>query len=609
MKKTPLVLAISLAIFGLSACNKAPDSETQSKTPKATEVVASETPNAATTTQTQAEIATFAHFSEQFIDALWTLSPTWALYSGKHINDGYLEIPNEAGRNNTLAFVKAQQDKLAQFDKAALTAQELIDYELVSNLLSSMQWEVERFKSWQWDPSSYNVSGGFAQLINEEFAPLDERLSSVLARMEHVPAYYQAARENIDKPTLEHTQLAIMQNQGAFSVFSDDLLAKAMASRLSDEDKTLFKSRFDASVNAIKQHIDWLTELEKGLTPETARSFRIGETLYEEKFAFDIQSGMTAKQLYYKALDDKNTVQAEMAKITDKIWAKHMKTPKPVDSQLAIKALIDTLSAKHVSRDKFVDEVRAQIPELIKFVNDKNLLTLDPNKPLVVRETPEYMRGFAGASISAPGPYEQAANTYYNVTPLDGMSDESAESYLREYNHWILQVLNIHEAIPGHYSQLVYSNQSPSLIKSLFGNGAMVEGWAVYTERMMLEQGYGDFEPEMWLMYYKWNLRVIANTILDYSIQVKGMTQAQAIDFMTQEAFQQQAEAEGKWRRATLSQVQLTSYYAGFREIYDLREAMAHSQGEMFELKQFHEQFLSYGSAPVKYIKQLMQQQ
>ena len=167
-------------------------------------------------------------------------------------------------------------------------------------------------------------------------------------------------------------------------------------------------------------------------------------------------------------------------------------------------------------------------------------------------------------------------------------------------------MLNIHEAIPGHYTQLVYSNESPSMIKSLFGNGAMVEGWAVYTERMMLEEGYGDFEPELWLMYYKWNLRVIANTILDYGIQVQGMTEQEALNLMTQEAFQQTAEAEGKWRRATLSQVQLTSYYSGYREIYDFREELKMSQGEQFDLKGFHEQFLSYGSAPVKYIRELM---
>jgi uncharacterized protein (DUF885 family) len=596
MNKALLPLVVSFALAGLIGCT---DSQTQQ----------SATPNAVTaeaSTTTVAEKLTFNQYSQQFIDELWVLSPTWALYRGKHVNDGYLEIPNKAGRDKTLAFVKQQQKALAQFDPQSLSANELIDYRLLTNLMESMQWDIIRFKGWQWDPSNYNVAGGFAQIINEDFAPLDERLISVIARLENVPAYYDAARNNINDPTLEHTQLAIMQNQGAFSVLSDALVLQVADSGLSTDQKALFSQRFDAAIVAIKQHIEWLTALEAKLAENGARDFRIGETLYEEKFAFDIQSGMTAKQLYNKAVADKNHVQQEMAMITDTIWSKYIDTPKPADERQAIRQLIDVLSSKHVKRENFVAEVRKQIPQLIQFVNDKQLVTLDPNKPLIVRETPEYMRGFAGASISAPGPYDQDGNTYYNVSPLDDMSDESAESYLREYNHWILQVLNIHEAIPGHYTQLVFSNQSPSLVKSLFGNGAMIEGWAVYTERMMLEEGYGNFEPEMWLMYYKWNLRVICNTILDYNIQVNGMGEQEVLDLLENEAFQQRAEAEGKWRRATLSQVQLTSYYAGYREIYDFREQRKAKLGEDFDLKQFHEQFLSYGSAPVKFIKQLM---
>jgi uncharacterized protein (DUF885 family) len=596
MNKALLPLAVSFALASLLGCS---DNQTSVATEQTTATKDVTTPVAAVKLN-------FNDYSQQFIDELWTLSPTWALYSGKHVNDGYLEIPNQQSRDNTLAFVDKQQTALAQFDPLTLTANQQIDYKLLVNLVESMKWDVQRFKSWQWDPSNYNVSGGFAQIINEDFAPLDERLISVIARLENVPAYYEAARANISDPTLEHTQLAIMQNQGAFSVLSDALVKQVADSGLTAEQKSLFTTRFNAATAAITQHIEWLTALEVKLTKDGARDFRIGETLYEEKFAFDIQSGMTAKQLYDKAVADKNQIQQEMAKITTKIWSKYIETPQPADDKLAIRQLIDVLSAKHVKREDFVEEVRKQIPELIKFVNDKQLVTLDPKKPLIVRETPEYMRGFAGASISAPGPYDQGGNTYYNVSPLDGMSDESAESYLREYNHWILQVLNIHEAIPGHYTQLVYSNQSPSLVKSLFGNGAMIEGWAVYTERMMLEEGYGDFEPEMWLMYYKWNLRVICNTILDYSIQVNGMGEQDVINLLENEAFQQRAEAEGKWRRATLSQVQLTSYYAGYREIYDFREQQKAKLGDDFDLKEFHETFLSYGSAPVKFIKQLM---
>jgi uncharacterized protein (DUF885 family) len=188
---------------------------------------------------------------------------------------------------------------------------------------------------------------------------------------------------------------------------------------------------------------------------------------------------------------------------------------------------------------------------------------------------------------------------------MSGWSAEKSESYLREYNDYILQILNIHEAIPGHYTQLVYSNQSPSLIKAIFGNGAMVEGWAVYAERMMLESGYKNSD-EMWLMYYKWNLRTTCNAILDYSVHTKNMSKEEAMNLLVTEAFQQQAEAEGKWNRVNLSQVQLCSYFTGYTEIYDFREMLKKEEDAKFNLKQFHEKFLSYGSAPVKYIKELM---
>ncbi|BDM64165.1 hypothetical protein NFHSH190041_16170 [Shewanella sp. NFH-SH190041] len=558
-------------------------------------------------TRATADIAEqFAAFSDSFVLALWQVAPTWALYSGFHQYDGVLQIPDAISRQQTLDFVHQQRQLLADFAPESLSASAQTDQRLITNLLDKLEWQIKVFKSWQWDPSQYNVAGGFARIINEDFAPLDTRLRSVLARLAHVPAYYQAARMNITDPTLPHTQLAIAQNQGAFSVLSDELADKVQASGLSDDEKALFQRRLTAAREAITTHIDWLSARYQALQLTGARDFRIGAALYEQKFALDIQAGMTAEQLYQRAMAEKTQVQQSMAELTAKLWPKYFTEPMPKDSKLAIRQMIDHLSERHVAPQNFVSEVRAQIPQLEQFVQQHQLLTLDKDKPLVVRETPAYMRGFAGASISAPGPYEAGGNTYYNVTPLDNMTPAQAESYLREYNHWVLQILNIHEAIPGHYAQLVYSNQAPSRIKSLFGNGAMVEGWAVYTERMMLEQGYGDFEPELWLMYYKWNLRVICNTILDYSVQVLGMEEAEAMALLTQEAFQQQAEASGKWRRAKLSQVQLTSYYAGYRAIYDFREEYRHLIGAAFQLKDFHETFLSFGSAPVNAVRGLM---
>jgi uncharacterized protein (DUF885 family) len=300
-----------------------------------------------------------------------------------------------------------------------------------------------------------------------------------------------------------------------------------------------------------------------------------------------------------------------MAELSKKLWPKYFanKTMPSSDAEIT-RTMINKLSEKHVSAANFQQEIEKQIPALVAYIKKKDLIYIDPSKPLVVRKEPAYMQGVAGASISAPGPYDKNGNTYYNVGSMASYSKEAAESYLREYNEYILQILNIHEAIPGHYTQLVYANNSPSIIKAILGNNTMIEGWAVYGERMMLEAGYPNIEgpssDEMWLMYYKWHLRSVCNTILDHSVQCLNMSKEDAMKLLVDEAFQQKTEAENKWRRASVTNVQLCCYFTGYTEIYNLREEMKKKEGDKFNLKKWHEQFLSYGSAPVKYIKQLM---
>ena len=325
-------------------------------------------------------------------------------------------------------------------------------------------------------------------------------------------------------------------------------------------------------------------------------------------FAYDIQADFSAAQLYRRALAEKQRLLDEMDGYTKSLWPEYFgEASMPADRLERIGQMIDRLSEEHVAIEDFVSEIRAQMPRLAEFVRENDLLDQDPDKPLVVRETPEYMRGTGAiASVSAPGPFNPDAETYYNVTPLETYGEEQAASYLREYNDWMLQILNIHEGIPGHYTQLLHANKSPSLVKSLFGNGAMIEGWAVYAERMMLEEGWGDHAPELWLMHGKWLLRVTHNAILDYAVHVRGMERETAIRMMQEEAFQEPSEATQKWRRLTLTQVQLTSYYAGYAAIYDLRERLKAEQGEDFDLKAFHNRFLSFGSAPVDTIADLM---
>lgn len=553
--------------------------------------------------------ASFEKFREYYVESLWKISPSSAIYAGYHKYDSLLIIPNEENKKNTISYYNALMDSLKQFDESKLSDLNKIDLWMMRDNIEASLWYINSFRSTEWNPANFNIAGDFAEILNGKYDNLDNRLRTFSKRLKNVPAYYEAAKLQIKTPTIEHTDLAILQNEGSVNeVFGGSLKDSVAKSNLSEIEKQQLLSGADVAKNAMLDFASFLKEKRKAMTPENSRSFRIGKELYESKFKFDIVSGYSASELYNKAVNRKAELHHEMAALSRQLWPKYFgSVAMPSDRLQLIRKMIDTLSVKHVNRDSFLQSIEQQIPNLVKFISDKDLIYIDPSKPLVVRKTPAYMEGSgAGASISAPGPYDKNANTYYNVSPLNGYTPEEAESYLREYNYYILQILNIHEAIPGHYTQLVYSNQSPSIIKSVLGNGAMVEGWAVYTERMMLENGYGNNEPEMWLMYYKWHLRSVCNTILDYSVHVNNMSEQDAMKLLVDGAFQQKAEADGKWRRVKLSSVQLTSYFNGFSEIYDLREELK-KQGD-FDLKKFHEKFLSYGSAPVKYIKGLMMQ-
>ena len=552
----------------------------------------------------------FNAYKERFVLAMWKVYPAWASSVGYHKYDSVLVVPNAASREQELRFCKSYRDSLHLFRIDELSDANKIDYHLIDNQIGYAMWCINDLKSFEWDPSGYNVSGMFADMLGNDYAPLNERLHAFYARMEKIPAYYEAAMHNLKNPTKEHTVLAVEQNEGGASVFGPELSAAVAKSTLPDTEKKLILERAKRATAAIRRYTTWLSTR----SSETHRSFRLGAELYHKKFEYEIQSGYTAAQIYNKALQHKAELHNKMVEITARLWPHYFSTPMPTDKLVAIRKMIDVLSETHVAADSFQAAIEHQIPQLIVFIKAKDLIYIDPSKPLVVRKEPAYMAGVAGASINAPGPYDKNGNTYYNVGSLAGWDKDKAESYLREYNKYILQILNIHEAIPGHYTQLVYANQSPSIIKSIFGNNTMIEGWAVYTERMMLENGYdGDkgidskeASPEMWLMYYKWNLRSTCNTILDYSVHTLNMSKADAMKLLVDEAFQQKAEAEGKWNRVSVTQVQLCSYFTGYSEIYDLRTELMHKMGASFNLRKFHEKFLSYGSAPVKYIREMM---
>ena len=551
--------------------------------------------------------ARFDTYKNQFLLALWRLEPELAARKGYHKYDSLLVIPDAAQRLRSDKFAQTNLATLGSFRAGSLSPANQIDLRLLRNELRARRWYADTLREWQWNPAGYNLGAAVAPLLNGRHYRLDRRLRNISDKISHAAEYYAAAGANISTPTKEHTELAIKQLAGGLAALGPALADSVSKSGLSAAEKQTFTARIAAARQATQGYADFLkTDV---LPAGKFRSFRIGKALFDQKFAYTMQSRFTADEVYQQALTHKTALLHDMGRHAARLYPKYLPgQPAPADTLALIAAVIDQLSRKHATREGIVDAVRAQIPALVAFVNEKNLLTQDPSKPLVLRETPAYLRGFgAAAEVQAAGPYDPGADTYYNVEPIPAdWTAAQAESYLREYNNYTLQILNIHEAIPGHYTQRMYANRAPSLVKSLFGNVAMVEGWAVYTERMMLENGYGNNSDEIWLMWEKFNLRVTMNTILDRGIQVNNLNEADGVAMLRREGFQEEVEARNKWLRATLTPRQLSAYFGGYVEIVALREAMKRKQGPAFALKRFHEQFLSYGGAPVKYIGELM---
>ncbi|MBR08074.1 MAG: DUF885 domain-containing protein [Rickettsiales bacterium] len=515
------------------------------------------------TTDKRETTADFDQLTDDYLQVFWGLSPGWASWAGLSQYDSVLVVPTPSYLEEVKSTTESLLVILNNYPEETLEDLDKIDLNMMKDMLNSAIWSMTEFMSREWDPSETNIAFRVGMIMNRPDS-MDIKLKTLNALLTNAPEFYRVRLANVKTPSKPHLDLAILQNQGTLNYLTS-LEGTVESAEISSDQKKELTSKIKNTKAAVEEFI---SGLEVFVETENFKDSRIGKELFEQKYKHEINSEYSAKEIYELAQAEKARLHAQMIVISDTLWSSYLpENSKPADSLVMVKMLIDKIAENHVERDSFFVEINRQVKELAAFVDEKDLLTQDPSKPLQVRETPEYMRGIAGASITPPGPYEEDGITYYNVTPLDDYTDEQAESYLREYNDYILQILNIHEAIPGHYTQLVYSNKSKSLIKSILGNGAMIEGWANYTEIMMLEEGYNN-SPEMWLMRNKWHLRGVTNTILDYSYHVLNLTQEEAMSLMLDGAFQEQAEAEEKWIRLTRSSVQLSSYFTGFTQIY-----------------------------------------
>jgi uncharacterized protein (DUF885 family) len=555
--------------------------------------------------------AAFQALSAQWLEDTIRLNPIGATALGDHRFDDALDDVSETGRQARRAARTATAQALAAIPQEALSSANQVDASILSNELQLQAWHDEDAQSWAWDPLAYNslAGGALYSLMAREFAPLPERLASATARMQALPALLQQARDSLtpERVPRVHAETAIRQNPGAVSIIDEMILPQAEA--LGPADRTRLLAAAETAKAAIADQQRWLEET---LLPNARGAFRLGESLYASKLARALNSAQSWQEIGADARESLARTQAEMYEIAAQYWSGRTggpptpAQPSAEEARAVIAAALEVAYAERPAREQLMDDARKTLAESTAFVRERALITL-PDAPVSVIEMPVFQQGVAVAYCDPPGPLDRDQPTFYAISPIPaGWSDAQTASFLKEYNSRSLHELTVHEAMPGHYVQLWHSNRFPSTLRAVLYSGSFVEGWACYAQDMMGEEGYFGGDPLRALINKKWALRVIANAILDGQIHAGELDRDEALRFMTQDAFQEEREAAGKWIRAQVTSAQLPTYFVGWREHFALRAEALRRWGAGFSLKRYHDTVLSFGSPPARYVRSQM---
>lgn len=570
----------------------------------------------------------FAALSDQFMKDSLALSPSNASAAGYHIHTDpktgqKLEL-DALLDDMSLASIAAQRDFYANWRQrfhtetplSSLDPEDAADWQLIDDQIGLNLLEFDKIQNYRHNPTVVVEMIGNALFLplTQTYAPHDVRIAQVLSRIQQIPGLLDQVKPYLADSDPAWINTAIQENDGNIDLILGSVSQEiAAGSQL----QTKYDQVAPAAVSALHDFSTWLL-LDFAKRPSKG-TWRLGEPLYDEKFRLVMETPVTPAQVLADAEQELKTVRAEMLDLALPMHAQ-MFPAHSAHADLAvhqrqneiISEVLAKISDDHATRDTLQQTIESQLAGIIRFINEKKIVTLSSRDNLKVIPTPPFLRGiYSVAGFHSAPPLEPQAEAEYWVTPIDPqMPAASVESKLREYNNFTLQWLSIHEALPGHYIQFEHLNniepERRRLLRSLYANGAYVEGWAEYIAQVMMDEGYLNNDPRFRIIMRKIRLRVISNAILDIKMHTMGMTDAQAMELMTQDAFQTQAEAEGKLQRVKLSSTQLPTYYVGLREWLAFRKKYQTAAGANFNLLKFHDRVLDEGPLPVPIVEKLV---
>ena len=547
-------------------------------------------------------------FYKKYLEEHFALRPLDATQLGDHRFDHLLEDVSKGAREKWRAQDReALKELKREVDYKKLSRAGQIDYEIFEHDLKRGLWSAENFKPFEEDPRVYGgyINDSIYSLLTQSTLAKETNVANAIARMGKIPAVIQAAKESLGRPPRQLTETAIRQNRGAIGFYEKGLFELVGESARMEE----LKRAAAPIVTALKDYEEFL---EKTLLPRSDGEWRIGKRKFGKKLEMVLDAGMSADEVLADAEREFVRVETEMYIVSRQLWSQYFpKRVLPPDDaegrRATITLVIDAVNKEHGKPEELLQNARAQVDRIKEFIRANNILTLPEPDRCQIIEMPEFKRGNSIAYLENAPPLDASAATLYAISPPPSDWPEARKkTFLEEYNEHMLQILTIHEAYPGHFVQLEYANRNPSLIRRTNGSGVYIEGWAVYTEQMMLDQGYGERDLRLRLMQLKFYLRAVGNAILDNKMHCANMSDEAALEFLMRRVFQSEAEARLKVIRSKQSSVQLSTYFVGRMAHYRTRQEVERAMGERFDLGKYHEAVLNLGSVPVKYLPELV---
>jgi uncharacterized protein (DUF885 family) len=541
---------------------------------------------------------------DEYLEFVFRTSPSAATALGDHRFDSEIDDLSPAALKDRDAGNARFLERFRSVDRAKLSASGRADLDIVLNDIEGTLFGLRKLRPFEKDPLIYSglATDPIYGLVKRDYAPMDERTRNVLARMRKLPAVLAAARANLKDQPKPHVEVAIRQNRGAIAFYDgaigEFVKGSAVAGEIIAEGKSL--------AGKFREYGEWL---EKDLLPRATGDWRIGRALWEEKLRHSLNSALKPEEILSRAGREYDRVRAEMLEVAKALWPSYFPgTPPPSGPDAldaTVRAVLDEIALEHSTRESIVGDVKRTVEDLRRFLREKPILALPEPDRCEIIVMPEFQAGISTAYLDSAPPLEPAGRSFFAIEPMPASAAaEEVESRLREYNLHMLVILAIHEGYPGHYVQLEYSNRFPSKIRKVLGNGPFIEGWAVYTEKMMVESGFAGGDPRLKLSRLKFYLRAVVNARIDQGLHAGGMTESEALDLMMKGAFQEENEAKSKLVRAQVTSTQLSTYFVGFQEVQSLREEVEKAEGPKFSLERFHERLLSLGSPPVRVVRE-----